>query len=430
MSDRPLLPVCLLMAAMLLSSAHTAHAVNTYLGFSVLKTLTLPVPSSGFMALANDEDGSSNFPLGLYVSISGGQYDSPAPDDYIYRLVPDTEPTFQYFLTFPHVDTDPQDLEFGPGGAFGSDLYVSANNYDNGVPNDNGGAILRVNAAGGISEFFPNQPLISEPGSLAFAPPASIGFPPDLYVSNATDTPWNLFTIDSNHNAGPYTLSTPAEGIAFGPGGAFGTGLYFGGIDGTISVADASGHVTPFASGLGGKVLRLKFSTAGPSSAFAGFLYALVLETGTVYRIGPSGTTQLLLDGLGVSDIAWNDIEVGDGEQRMWVTDAVNQKLYVIGKPPLAVEESQKRFSLGPVHPNPSRELQAEVNVTLSDQGPASLDVFDLTGRLVEHHNLAQLGSGEHRVRLGGTAPVHSGIYWIRLVQGSVARLTQAVVLD
>ncbi len=66
-----------------------------------------------------------------------------------------------------------------------------------------------------------------------------------------------------------------------------------------------------------------------------------------------------------------------------------------------------------------------DVELSLSDDSPASLDLFDVAGRRLESHTLA--GAGLHRVRLEGAR--QAGVFFVRLVQGSRARLAKAVVL-
>jgi hypothetical protein len=85
-------------------------------------------------------------------------------------------------------------------------------------------------------------------------------------------------------------------------------------------------------------------------------------------------------------------------------------------------------FALSRVEPNPSvGELR--VSFSLLDDTPASLEVYDLTGRRLESQELGRLGPGAHVVSLGRGVRWPPGIYEVRLQQGSRSRFRKVAIV-
>src|SRR5262249_36649766 len=136
-------------------------------------------------------------------------------------------------------EADPADLDFSTAGSpFGDFLYVSANNRDNGRPGDWGGTIQRIDPQGVWSDFtsldskeYPGETAMGEPGGIAFGPGGSFGT--DLYVANANNHPADIVRVDSTGvvrhfvDDGVFGGGLAPASLAFGPGGAFSTDLYF-----------------------------------------------------------------------------------------------------------------------------------------------------------------------------------------------------------
>jgi hypothetical protein len=80
-------------------------------------------------------------------------------------------------------------------------------------------------------------------------------------------------------------------------------------------------------------------------------------------------------------------------------------------------------LALDRIHPDPATADFA-VSFTLSGDGTASLDLIDVAGRRVAHHDLGPLGRGRHEVTFERDAGVPPGIYSVRLAEAgrSVAR--------
>jgi hypothetical protein len=53
-----------------------------------------------------------------------------------------------------------------------------------------------------------------------------------------------------------------------------------------------------------------------------------------------------------------------------------------------------------------------------------------VAGRCVAAREVGAMGAGRHAVSLGQETGMRSGLYWVRLRQGSEARVTRVVVLE
>jgi len=76
-----------------------------------------------------------------------------------------------------------------------------------------------------------------------------------------------------------------------------------------------------------------------------------------------------------------------------------------------------KRLALGPVRPNPT-QTDIIVNFGLPTNAPATLKLYDLTGREVFALEVGLLGPGNLTLNLGTYVSLRSGIYFVRLAQG------------
>ncbi len=183
----------------------------------------------------------------------------------------------------------PVGLVFGPGPAadFGDYLYVAVNSSNR---------ITRI-TPGGITSLFANIP---SPGDVTFDPSGAYGT--ELFATTAFSGPISKVT-----NAGVVsTFSTvQATYIRFGPGGAWGSGLYStsqGVVPGVgIVTVDPAGTATLFSGG---------FSTPegfdwafGPG--FDGDMFAPDLGTGEIWRVKSDGTRTLYATVAGASSVTF-----------------------------------------------------------------------------------------------------------------------------
>ena len=144
-------------------------------------------------------------------------------------------------------------------------------------------------------------------------------------------------------------------------------------------------------------------------------------------QIGPT----LVADGAGGAIITWVD-------NRSGTVSSTNYDIYaqdinadcklggVVSVPALPIAAN---FALSRVQPNPSVG-ELSVSFSLPDDTPASLEVYDLTGRRIESQLLGGLGAGAHSVSLiprgSRWAP---GIYEVRLKQGSRSAFLKVAIV-
>jgi hypothetical protein len=78
--------------------------------------------------------------------------------------------------------------------------------------------------------------------------------------------------------------------------------------------------------------------------------------------------------------------------------------------------------------PHPARD-HFTVSFSLPSAVPASLELLDLAGRLVERRDVGSLGPGSHQITLGGSRRLSPGVYLVRLSQGAESTSAKAVLL-
>lgn len=148
------------------------------------------------------------------------------------------------------LDLAPTGLAFdAPSGSFGGHMLVSGYFGDE---------IARISPSGGVSVLAVNLPGVA---GLAVDEAGVFGGG-DLFAAQPSSG--SILRIDSAGYATQFAsgLISPT-GVAFGPGGAFGTDLYVADAGaGAIAKVSASGSVAPFATGLGAPV-DLAFSPDG-----------------------------------------------------------------------------------------------------------------------------------------------------------------------
>jgi hypothetical protein len=86
------------------------------------------------------------------------------------------------------------------------------------------------------------------------------------------------------------------------------------------------------------------------------------------------------------------------------------------------------KLALAGVSPNPvARELA--VAFSLPGSEPASLELFDLAGRVLAHVDVGDLGAGDHRVTLANARSLPAGLYLVRLSRDGAALTAKACVV-
>jgi hypothetical protein len=86
-------------------------------------------------------------------------------------------------------------------------------------------------------------------------------------------------------------------------------------------------------------------------------------------------------------------------------------------------------LALDGFRPNPAREFPL-VSFTLPDAEPATLELFDVRGRVLGRRAIGELGAGDHTVRMDVSDQLPPGMYWIRLTQGTRQLVRRGVVID
>ena len=189
--------------------------------------------------------------------------------------------------------TFPAGIAVSTGGSFGNRMYVA----DFGL-----GDVFRSTGcatATFFSDFF-------APGAIVF-PPAGSAYGDYLYACEAFDGP--IYRINS---AGTRTewLDIETVYLRFGPGGAWGTGLYATDMSTPAGAAivriSSAAVVTPFVAGF--------VFTEGFDWGFDGDMFATDAGTGEVWRIHSNGTMTLFAELPGAADVAFRP-----GEQALYV---------------------------------------------------------------------------------------------------------------
>ena len=85
-------------------------------------------------------------------------------------------------------------------------------------------------------------------------------------------------------------------------------------------------------------------------------------------------------------------------------------------------------LALAGASPNPSPGGIA-VEFSLSSSDRATLELFDLRGRLIAQREVGSLGAGAHHMALAGPGDLAAGVYLIRLVRGEQVLTAKACVV-
>ncbi len=117
----------------------------------------------------------------------------------------------------------------------------------------------------------------------------------------------------------------------------------------------------------------------------------------------------------------------GDGNRAGSITAPITE---VVQKAALAVGGVRlPAFGLGR-SPNPATTGRLRVAFSLPSAAPATLELYDLGGRRVDVRDVAALGAGSHELDLGADHAIASGVYFLRLRQGSRNATARLAVLN
>jgi hypothetical protein len=119
---------------------------------------------------------------------------------------------------------------------------------------------------------------------------------------------------------------------------------------------------------------------------------------------------------------------IGNSQQARVAADLVVLLNTTPGGPTgVAPAPNVNALSLSALHPNPARDLPP-IQFTLAARAPATLELFDLSGRRLRSREVGSLSPGSHRVSFPG-ARLDPGLYFVRLTQGTERRSARVVVL-
>jgi hypothetical protein len=85
-------------------------------------------------------------------------------------------------------------------------------------------------------------------------------------------------------------------------------------------------------------------------------------------------------------------------------------------------------FALHGASPNPNRGLR--VTFSLANAAPATLAVYDVSGREVSVQQVGRLGAGLHAVSVAAQGTLPCGVYLVHLRQGPIEHVARAVVIQ
>jgi hypothetical protein len=145
-------------------------------------------------------------------------------------------------------------------------------------------------------------------------------------------------------------------------------------------------------------------------------------EPGSAWRaLGTTGA-----DGLGRWSWVDRDVTPGAGyDYRLGVVRNGSERYF--GETHVDVP-LRSTFDLAGVLPNPSGGVLS-VTFSLPGAAPATLELFDVTGRRLAERAVGQLGAGTHQLRLDSdrVRPA-AGLYLVRLRQSGRERVVRVVI--
>ena len=210
---------------------------------------------------------------------------------------------------------------------------------------------------------------------------------------------------------------------------------------GTYSLSDLVGtwESNSLASGPGAPWWSRGTETVAPDGSFS---YAQTYSPGGgktgngVLSITPDGVIgadvgepgfRMVLDAgktVMVGTDTWSGAASEDGTTELYVFTKMSRG--TVDVPP----DASLALALDSLRPNPSRGGALTMSFTLPSAVQASLDLFDVAGRRIAGREVGSLGEGRHVVNLAAGRKLTSGVYLVRLTQGSLQRTTRVVVLD
>jgi len=243
------------------------------------------------------------------------------------------------------------------------------------------------------------------------------------------------------------------EGLAFGPGGAWGTDLYVADADLTSigSPADGPGRIarltpaatvtTAAANALLAGASGLAFDTTG---RFGGDLFVADILGERILRVTPGGGVSVFASGFnnlsGSHCLAFGGdgaLYVADPGSGSWFSNSNGDRppsIWRIAPAALTTDvphaAAAASLTLSAPWPNPATGA-TRIGFTLGEPGRVTIEVVDVGGRRVRTLARGALAAGAHRLEWDGRdaagRPVAAGVYFVRAEAGD-ARATRRFV--
>ncbi len=115
------------------------------------------------------------------------------------------------------------------------------------------------------------------------------------------------------------------------------------------------------------------------------------------------------------------------GADPMSAADVAESNDFTISRT-VGVTPQGSELALYGATPNPGRGLN--VSFSLPNSDPATIAVYDVSGRQVRFQDIGQLGPGRHSVSLASAGRLPVGIYMVRMIRGSTTLSSRAVVIE
>jgi hypothetical protein len=124
----------------------------------------------------------------------------------------------------------------------------------------------------------------------------------------------------------------------------------------------------------------------------------------------------------------WDGIPI-EGSAHVQITQRPGRRAALAsGQPTAPEDEGEGELALA-VTPNPSHGPALAASFFLSSPEPAVIELLDLAGRSLVSQEVGSLGPGRHALELRPDGALGSGIYWIRLVQGTQVRRVRVAIM-
>ncbi len=299
----------------------------------------------------------------------------------------------------------PVGIAFSTAGSFGNFMYVA----------DYGIGDIHRSAGCAASTVFAALP---GPGALAFPPPGS-PYGDFLYACVAFDGP-----IDRVSSTGVVTpwLALPATYLRFGPGGAWGTGIYVTrySYPDTVGIAKVSptGVVTPLINDL--------LTPEGFDWGFNGDMFATDASFGQIYRVKSNGSRTVFATLPGAADVAYRA-----GEKALYVVSNQGGLYRITPRGTVGVGDDGPLTGRVTIAPNPARSGCA-LRFSTTVAGVARVRVVDATGRLVRNLSGAWRPAGEQSIAWDGRnetgALARPGTYFASVMVAGTTRVARVTI--